>query len=184
MIYYKEPCIGFLLYNRVIVSDPICANKLYWEGFYGSFLGIQKPKSKNINAPLELSLIEAIYLLEKNRLIVYAGSTNVSIDELKNVAKKLVNRFNELYAVYKDLRERGFVVRRGLKFGCDYLVYRFGPGIDHAPYGVQVYLQNEYYDPINIVRMGRLLHSVRKKLIIAIVDENTIKYVVLNWWKP
>lgn len=84
------------------------------------------------------------------------------------------------------MRKRGFVVRRGLKFGCDYLVYRHGPGIDHAPFGVLVYNNNEIIDPIELVRAGRLLHSVKKRLIIAIVkeDEKDVKYLILNWWKP
>lgn len=95
-----------------------------------------------------------------------------------------VSKFEALYRVYRDLKQRGFVVRRGLKFGCDYLVYRYGPGVDHAPFGVLVYNKDEDVDPIELVRAGRLLHSVRKKLIIAIVDESNIKYLVLDWWKP
>ncbi len=176
--------MGVLLYNRVIIPDPACANKTYWNGYYGTFLGVQKPKEKNIQAPLELSLIEALYLLEKNRLIIMHGSRKVSAEELMSRAEELVERFRELYLVYKDLRNRGFVLRRGLKFGCDYLVYRYGPGIDHAPYGLQVYNSKDSFDPIDIVRMGRLLHSVRKKLIIAVVNGDTVKYTLYTWWKP
>jgi tRNA-intron endonuclease len=97
-----------------------------------------------------------------------------------------VNRFIALYDVYKDLRRRGFIVRRGLKFGCDYLVYRHGPGIDHAPFGVLIYVEGEEIDPIELVRAGRLLHSVRKKLVLAISDSSKerVRYVLLDWWKP
>lgn len=112
------------------------------------------------------------------------GNKKVEENELYTIGNKYIERFKELYIVYKDLRERGFIVRRGLKFGCDYLIYRFGPGIDHAPFGVEVFLSSEKYDPIDIVRIGRLLHSVRKKLIIAIVSGEQIKYVLLSWWKP
>jgi tRNA-intron endonuclease len=173
----------------VIVPDPICASEIYWTSFYGSLLGVEKPRSKSERAPLELSLIEALYLLEKKLLNVYVqggdGLTRLTPEQLYSIGMERVNRFRELYAVYKDLRERGFVVRRGLKFGCDYLVYRHGPGIDHAPYGVQVYSEDESTDPIEIVRMGRLLHSVRKKLIIAVVDsESRINYLLFGWWKP
>ncbi|WP_440060321.1 tRNA-intron lyase [Thermogladius sp. 4427co] len=182
-------CESFLLYNRVIVPDPDCASAIYWSSFYGSFLGIDKPRSRSDKAPLELSLLEALYLLEKKGLNVYYrgdnGLTPLTADQLYRIGIERVNRFRELYAVYKDLRERGFVVRRGLKFGCDFLIYRHGPGIDHAPFGVQVFTSKESVDPIEVVRMGRLLHSVRKKLIIAIVDEALkINYMVLNWWKP
>lgn len=145
---------------------------------------MQKPREKNIQAPLELSIIEALYLLRRKSLRIYSGDKEVNENELLEIGAKYLDKFRELYIVYKDLRDRGFVVRRGLKFGCDYLVYRFGPGIDHAPFGVEVISSNDRYDPIDIVRMGRLLHSVRKKLIIAIVSGEQIKYVLLSWWKP
>lgn len=95
-----------------------------------------------------------------------------------------IPRFEELYTVYNDLRSHGLIPRRGLKFGCDYLVYRHGPGIDHAPFGLQVFRIGEIIDPVELVRMGRLLHSVRKKLIIAIYTGNNIVYHLLDWWKP
>ncbi|OYT37196.1 MAG: tRNA-intron lyase [Desulfurococcales archaeon ex4484_58] len=176
--------MGFLLYNRVIIPSYECANNIYWNGYYGSFLGVQKPKEKNIQAPLELSLIESLYLLEKGEIKVKYRDREITWNELYERGLKVIEEFKELYLVYRDLRERGFVVRRGLKFGCDYLVYRFGPGIDHAPFGVEVLREEESYDPITIVRMGRLLHSVRKKLILAIVNGEKIKYILLTWWKP
>ncbi len=129
-------------------------------------------------------MLEALFLAEENVLEIYSGTRRLGIDELMNYSSKVIPRFEQLYHVYKDLRKRGFVVRRGLKFGCDYLVYRFGPGIDHAPYGVHVHDSRESIDPIEIVRMGRLLHSVRKKLILAITDRDGIKYLLFTWWKP
>jgi len=125
-----------------------------------------------------------LYLLENSQITIVSGREKITKEQLLDIALRLIPRFRELYTVYKDLRERGFVVRRGLKFGVDYLVYKFGPGIDHAPYGVQVYGKNERIDPIDIVRMGRLLHSVKKKLIIAVVGKDTIDYMLYSWWKP
>jgi len=122
--------------------------------------------------------------LEKGRIRVWSNGRFLDPWELAKRGEEYIEEFKQLYRVYKDLRERGFIVRRGLKFGCDYLVYRFGPGIDHAPYGVEVMRYSEAYDPISIVRMGRLLHSVRKKLVLALVDENSLDYVLLTWWKP
>ncbi|MEM4564949.1 MAG: tRNA-intron lyase [Desulfurococcaceae archaeon] len=185
MAYYSGvKCDGYLMYNRVVILDNECSNKMYWNGFYGSFLGVSKPKEKDIKAPLELSLVEALYLVEADKLRVYKGSRELSLKELEEYASMTVPRFSELYKVYKDLRKRGYVLRRGLKFGCDYLAYEHGPGIDHAPYGVQVVSMTSSVDPIDFVRMGRLLHSVRKKLIIAIVDRDVSRYLLLKWWKP
>lgn len=179
-------CTGFLLGNRIVVFDYECANEIYWNGYYGTFLGVYKPKSKGIKSPLELSLIEAVDLVEKKRLRVIEDNKELSMPELIEIGKTRIQKFTPLLNVYIDLRQRGFIPRRGLKFGCDYLVYRFGPGIDHAPFGVLVFTEKEKVDPVDLVRAGRLLHSVRKKLVIAIVNEdnNNVKYMVLNWWKP
>jgi len=126
-----------------------------------------------------------LYLLEKGLISVIENGRVLTSDELANIGRKRVNKFDALYSVYCDLKRRGFVVRKGLKFGCDYLVYRHGPGIDHAPFGVLVYTDGESVDPIELVRAGRLLHSVRKKLILSIVYKSSeIKYFVLAWWKP
>lgn len=177
-------CLGFLLGNRVVVFDYNCANRIYWHGYYGTFLGVYKPRDKNIQSPLELSIMEAAYLVEKGLIrVIYTGRL-LDYNELLDIGSSRVSKFKALYSVYRDLKQRGFIVRRGLKFGCDYLVYRYGPGIDHAPFGVLVYSSNEEIDPVELIRAGRLLHSVRKKLIIAIVNGDLVKYLVLAWWKP
>lgn len=47
-------------------------------------------------------------------------------------------RFLELYTVYFFLRSRGWVVRSGLKYGVDFVIYRLGPHQTHAEYSVVV----------------------------------------------
>ena len=43
------------------------------------------------------------------------------------------------YVVFKKLRDLGYIVTPGIKFGCDFAVYEHGPGLrNHAPYLVQV----------------------------------------------
>lgn len=177
-------CSAILINNRVIVPDYDCSNKLYWDGFFGGFFGVYKPREKKVESILELSLIEALYLVEKGLINVVKGGEQLSYRELMEVGRSLIKDFDTLYKVYKDLRDRGFIVRRGLKFGCHYLVYKFGPGIDHAPFGVEVQSVGNEYDPIIIVRLGRLLHSVKKKLIVAIDSGNKLDYVLFSWWKP
>ncbi len=178
---------GVLVGIKVIVFDHEQARKLFSKGFYGKPVGIRKPKSADFNAPLELSLIEAIYLVEKGVLEVESiNGRKMSLGELVEYAEKTIPRFKPLYMVYKDLRDKGYIVRSGLKFGADYAVYEFGPGIDHAPYLVHVLPLDEVIDPIEIVRAGRLSHSVRKSFIIAAVNprHNRIKYVMFKWFKP
>ncbi len=178
---------GTLVGLKVIVFDYEEARKVFSLGFYGKPFGIRKPKSSDFNAPLELSLIEAIYLVEKGYLEVKTLDDRIlKLNELVEYARKKIPRFDILYPVYRDLREKGYVVRSGLKFGADYAVYEHGPGIDHAPFLVHVMPLNEVIDPIEIVRAGRLSHSVRKHFVIAAVNPGTrtIKYVMFKWFKP
>ncbi|MCC6040724.1 MAG: tRNA-intron lyase [Desulfurococcaceae archaeon] len=173
-----------MLHNRAVVLDYPCANKIYWDGYYGTFLGVNKPRSRDTNAPLELSLIEAAYLVERNKVKVVKGNRILNLKEILSTSRETIERFEPLYRVYVDLKERGFVVRRGLKFGCDYMIYRHGPGIDHAPFGALVYSAGDKVDPIEFVRAGRLLHSVRKKLVVAVYNRGKVDYYVFSWWKP
>ncbi len=177
---------GALVGLKVIVWNTNDAKKLFSKGFYGKPFGIRKPKGTDFDAPLELSLIEALYLVEKGELEVYADGNKLEYKELLKYCEKNIPRFKILYHVYKDLRDKGYIVRSGLKFGCDYAVYELGPGIDHAPYLVHVLDVSEDIDPVEIVRAGRLSHSVRKRFIIATTNPRVgqVKYIMFKWFKP
>lgn len=182
----KPPFSGVLAGIKVIVWSVEEARELYRLGFYGKPFGIRKPKGTDWNSPLELSILEAYYLAEKGILKVYREGRELTLEELKGHCSRYMENFEMLYLVYRDLRDRGYVVRSGLKFGCDFAVYEKGPGIDHAPYIVHVMSVTENIDPIEIVRAGRLSHSVRKRFIIACTNPNvgSVKYVVFKWYKP
>ena len=85
---------------------------------------------------------------------------------------------------YNDFREKGYIVNPGIKFGCDFAVYQRGPGIDHAPFLVQVYNSNEYISSTDVVLAGRLAASVKKQFVLAIPRINKkVDYIALDWWK-
>jgi tRNA-intron endonuclease len=92
--------------------------------------------------------------------------------------------FDEKYLVYKNFRDKGYVVNPGIKFGCDFAVYEKGPGIDHAPYLVQVYNRKESITSTGVVLAGRLATTVRKQFILAITNgKDKVNYLALDWWK-
>jgi tRNA-intron endonuclease len=105
------------------------------------------------------------------------------LEELKkNLLKS--ERMKLLYTVYKNLRDSGLIVRPGMKFGADFAIYRYGPGIDHAPFIVTVAKRGVKIDPIEIVRAGRLSHSVRKTFILALEESpGRIYYLMFKWFK-
>jgi len=100
------------------------------------------------------------------------------------ICREEYHNFDKKYLVYKDFREKKYVVNPGIKFGCDFAVYNRGPGIDHAPYLVQVYNKNDSISSTGIVLAGRLASSVKKQFILAIPSgKSSVDYLALDWWK-
>ncbi|MCS7115063.1 MAG: tRNA-intron lyase [Nitrososphaerota archaeon] len=176
-----------LIENFLVVWNPKKGSELYKMGFYGKPLGIPKPKVPEFNVPLILDLMEGVYLTEKGIISVYEGAEKrkVSLKKLRQKAKTLYEEFAEKYAVYRDLRDKGFVVTPGIKFGCDFAVYKFGPGLEHAPYMVSVKRAEAEITATEIVKTGRLATTVRKRFIIALPDlkAGTIRYLIFKWFK-
>lgn len=174
-----------LIENRLVVWDPKQGSELYKLGYYGKPLGIPKPKTPEFKVPLLLDLLEGLYLKEKGILTIHTNGKELTKKELIRKAKKTYENFLLKYMVYKDLREHDLIVQPGIKFGCDFAVYEHGPGIDHAPYLIQVKKPDESIDAIEIVKAGRLATTVRKRFIVAIPDPKTkkITYLMFKWWK-
>jgi tRNA-intron endonuclease len=173
--------------NFLVVWNTKHGSELYQKGFYGKPLGIPKPKMVEFNTPLILDLMEGLYLLEKKIIQVREGKnkTKVSLKELRKRARKLYEEFDLKYAVYKDLREQGLIVTPGIKFGCDFAVYKQGPGLEHAPYMVSVKKAEDEITATEIVKAGRLATTVRKRFIIAVpnLERKKLQYLIFKWFK-
>jgi len=177
---------GRLVENRIVIWDVSHSRTLFGSGYYGKPLGIQKPKGAEFDAPLVLDLIEGCYLVEKNKLKVFdIDGKSVPFARIKKICKEQYVDFDANYLVYQNLREKGYVVTPGIKFGCDFAVYEQGPGIDHAPYLVQVFRATDDLAATGIVLAGRLATTVKKQFILAIpkVKQKKVDYVGFDWWR-
>jgi len=173
-----------LIENRIIVWDIENSRKLFSQGYYGKPLGISKPKIEEIDAPLILDLIEGLYLLENKKITITKFKQKITIEQLKEICKKEVHEFDKKYTVYKNFRDKGYIINPGIKFGCDFAVYEKGPGIDHAPFLIQVYNRSESITSTGIVLAGRLATTVRKQFILAIPKgKDKVDFLALDWWK-
>ena len=170
-----------------MVWNPTEGSQLYKTAYYGKPIGIPKPKIPEFDVPLVLDLMEGVYLTEKDKIEVYENPNKktVSLKKLQQKAKQLYDGFEEKYAVYEDLRDSGLIVTPGIKFGCDFAVYKYGPGIEHAPYMVSVKKAGSDITATEIVKNGRLATTVRKRFIIAVpdLDSKDIKYLIFKWFK-
>ena len=173
-----------LIENRIIVWDIENSRKLFSQGYYGKPIGIPKPKIEEIDAPLILDLIEGLYLLENKKITITKFKQKITIEQLREICKKEVHEFDKKYIVYKNFRDKGYIINPGIKFGCDFAVYEKGPGIDHAPFLIQVYNRSESITPTGIVLAGRLATTVRKQFILAIPKgKDKVDFLALDWWK-
>jgi tRNA-intron endonuclease len=176
-----------LIENFLVVWNPTEGSQLYKTGFYGKPLGIPKPKIPEFKVPLLLDLMEGLYLVEQGKITIYEGAAKrkVGLKRLRQKTKQLYGEFEEKYAVYRDLRNSSLIVTPGIKFGCDFAVYKYGPGVEHAPYMVSVKKAGAEISATEIVKAGRLATTVRKRFIIAVPDvaaEKT-KYMIFKWFK-
>jgi tRNA-intron endonuclease len=182
----KKASVEFIE-NFLVVWDPKEGSELYRNGFYGKPLGIAKPKIPEFNVPLILDLMEGLYLLEEGKITVCEGPDRkkVGIRKLRQLAKRLYEEFDEKYTVYRDLRDNDLVVTPGIKFGCDFAVYKYGPGMEHAPYMVSVKKTESNMTATEIVKAGRLATTVRKRFIIAVPDlaKEKTRYLIFKWFK-
>ncbi len=175
---------GEIVENRIIVWDIQESRDLFRNGYFGKPIGIPKPNPDEINVPLILDLMEGCYLLEISKIKIYRDKKKVSLDELVKICREEYHNFDKKYLVYKDFREKEYVVNPGIKFGCDFAVYNRGPGIDHAPYLVQVYNKSDPISSTDVVLAGRLASSVKKQFILAIPSgKSSVDYLALDWWK-
>jgi tRNA-intron endonuclease len=173
-----------LIENRIIVWDIEDSRKLFSQGYYGKPIGIPKPVIEEIDAPLILDLIEGLYLLENKKISITKLKQKINVKQMTEICKKEIHEFGGKYIVYKNFRDKGYIINPGIKFGCDFAVYEKGPGIDHAPFLIQVYNRNESITSTGIVLAGRLATTVRKQFILAIPKgKDKVDFLALDWWK-
>ncbi len=173
-----------LVENRLIVWNIEDSRKLFGNGYYGKPIGIPKPKPDEINVPLILDLIEGLYLLECKKISIYREKKKVNPKVMREICKTEYHNFDKKYLVYKNFRDKGYIINPGIKFGCDFAVYEKGPGIDHAPFLIQVYSRSDHITSTAIVLAGRLATTVRKQFILAIPKgKDKVDFLALDWWK-
>ena len=88
-----------------------------------------------------------------------------------NLSINLANFFSK-FLVFRDLREKGYCVKTGFKFGFDLRVYPRGkkPGEEHTQWVIKVAEQSERFSMPEYSRMVRIAQNLHTMLLIAIVD--------------
>jgi len=153
---------------------------------------------------LQLSLVEAAYLLKKGIISVKNASegararakarakVRVAGEECENVKEAVSARmdfsqfvkhasavdecFSAKFAVYEDLRERGLIPKTGFKFGSHFRVYEASCD-KHSAFLVHVLPAEHTFSTHELARAVRLAHGVRKRMLFAFIRNGGVKYV-------
>jgi len=132
-------------------------------------------------------LSEALYLLEKGKLDLFQKQKLVDKHMAHSLLQKKDKKLALKYPVYKDLREKGYIVKTALKFGADFRVYDKGSGPKkaHAKWIDFAESENKKHAWNEFSAKNRVAHSTKKKLLLAIVDgEGAVSYYEVSWVKP
>lgn len=133
------------------------------------------------------SVFESLYLLEKGKMEVTFKKRKLKFEQLMNEAREKDKNIGTKYTVFKNMRNRGFIVKTALKFGADFRVYDRGvkPGEDHARWILYPVSENSSLTWHDFSAKNRVAHSTKKNLLIGIVDEEEdVTYYVCQWLKP
>ena len=175
----KNPVLGILAGERVITESSDDARDFFNQSRFGTL---------NESGKVELSLLEALYLLERDRLVIKSESGKTLPFELYvKKARKVEPNFWIRYVVFRDMRNRGYIIKTALKFGADFRVYDRGvkPGEDHAKWIVFPVHEASVFTWHEFSAKNRVAHSTKKRLLLAIVDdENDVTYYQVSWTRP
>jgi len=154
---------GELFEDTVIVSDQKEGTQLYNKGNFGYPMR---------GGGLELDLIEAAFLIECERLQVIKDGTPVSFREMFCHASKQYDRFDTSYLVYRDMRNRGFIVKAESGH-FDLSVFPRGSTMsDSRPqYLVRAVSERDTLDLEVFSKEVSHTESKGKKLLYGVVDE-------------
>jgi tRNA-intron endonuclease, archaea type len=170
VVYYKQ---------KILTENSDNARDFYNKSRFGILLE---------DGMVQLSVLESLYLLEKNKIEMFDGR-NKKID-FKGLFKKTVKSEPNIwirYCVFKDIRDRGYIIKTALKFGADFRVYDRGvkPGEDHARWIIYPVHEGSTLTWYEFAAKNRVAHSTKKRLLMAVVDdEGDVSYWEIRWMRP
>jgi tRNA-intron endonuclease len=157
-----KPGSATLLEDRVVIWDRETSKRLHSHGFYGNPLDEKR---------LQLSLVEAAYLIMRDKLeVADVGGNVMTLDAFVARALAFEPDFERKLKVYADLRDKGLVAKTGFKFGSSFRVYEKVESIakiPHSRYLVDALAYDHVFHLQALSRSVRLANSVRKEMAFA-----------------
>lgn len=138
------------------------AEELYEQSGYGRVLR---------DKTLRLDAKEALYLAARGKLDIGKSSYDKLLSEFSKQ-----DGFLRSFIVYRDIRERGYVITTGAK---DFRIFPRGqkPGKGHSKFLMRVMSERDLIDFSEIIQEATTSANMRKQFILAVLDdEHEITY--------
>ncbi len=160
---HGRPMAGILSDDMVEVRDQSEGSRIYTRGNYGY------PRS---GGGVDLDLIEAAYLLECGRLEVLDRGKPMSFPELFMHSASISEDFDIKYLVYRDFRQRGFVVKNETG-GYDLSVFPRGKTISNSrpEYYVRAVSERSSFEISELIDQAEEAVDRKRAILYAVVDE-------------
>ncbi len=173
---------GYFADERVLLESSDASRELFNTSCYGQQLEDGK---------VQISLCEGLHLIERGKITVYDSTSKkakpLNFESFLEKARKFEPNFWIRYCVFKNIRNRGYVIKTALKFGADFRIYDRGikPGEDHARWIVYPVHEGTTLTWHEFAAKNRVAHSTKKRLMIGIVDdEGDVTYYEIKWIRP
>ncbi|XP_045451138.1 tRNA-splicing endonuclease subunit Sen2 [Melitaea cinxia] len=130
---------------------------------------------------LMLSLEEAFFLQYGLGCLQIINNDNKiqNIEECWKIFSENDQHFVEKYVVYHYFRSKGYVVKPGIKFGGDYLLYKDSPEVNHSEYIIVINFGNDVSNWISLLGHVRMATTTLKEVMIVEVLKSSKENIKL-----
>lgn len=142
---------------------------------------------EKLRGKIEYSMIEAMFLISEGKMELFSRGKKAAEENFFRRIKSRDKKADVKFAVFSDLRKKGYIVKTALKFGAEFRVYEKGffPGEEHAKWILFTVKESDKMSWYDFASKNRVAHSTKKKLLIAIVDdEEDVTYYEVSWMRP
>jgi len=155
---------GIFKNNKIQISSSPTVQTLYEKNYFGTLMP---------DGSLELDVLEALLLIERSRIkILDENNLEMTAEQILSIIVEEDARIWIKYLVYRDLRQRGYMVRLGYGDGIDFRVYPRGSTRSEAIAKYFIYILDEgnSIQLQNLDQITKQTLNARKKLIIVTLD--------------
>ncbi|XP_017086641.2 tRNA-splicing endonuclease subunit Sen2-1 [Drosophila eugracilis] len=163
----------------VEITDHVQGKSLYESGCFGKGSKSRGgPASGDDNETLLLGIEESCFLAYYLKILEISNPAGSLMDfqMFLKEAKQMNDRFLENLACYLYLKSKNWVIKSGIKFGGDFLIYKQSPRLFHASFLVIVQAPTDldYFQSKNLKGVQRVAETSDKDVLLLTVQRETI----------